>query len=335
MTKATITINGRIYDAITGMPVVTPASNAATAKPAHQAPAKAAPQSNRAFSDVAPTRHPHAPAQAIHKVTQKSHTLYRKALQKPAAKAVTTAPAQKAHERSPLISKFQGGHTGHVTQPEPVADTPIAPAVVHPSVAKALQTHAAATAPKQHLSGSDLKEQLIKERLAEVGDRPERDHKKTSWLSRQPRLVTILSSTLALLVLGGYLTYITLPSISLRVAASRAGVNANMPEYKPDGYRLDGPITYSPGEVVISYKSNTNEETGYKLVQKATNWDSQAVLDNYVAKLTDNYLTFQERGVTVYTFGNKAAWVNGGLLYTIDGNAGLSSDQILRVATSL
>lgn len=369
MTKSIITINGRSYDALTGMPIVAnntavrAAAHAAQRAPHHAAPAQPAPQKPvRAMTDVAPMRAArpnHAPAQAIHQTTQKSQTLYRKALKKPApaqhstqaqphvaAHAQTAIHAQKpaeikaatSHERSPLISKFSAQH--HTQTVKPVVEQPkkvdhIAPAATHPTVAKALQRHAAAQ-PQAQLTGSDLKEQLIKERLAEVSDKPHnREHKKAGWLSRQPRLVTVLSSTLALLILGGYLTYITLPSISLRVAASRAGVNANMPEYKPDGYSLDGPITYSPGEVVISYKSNSNDEAGYKLVQKATNWDSQAVLDNYVAKLSENYLTFQERGVTVYTFGNKAAWVNGGLLYTIEGNAALSSEQILRVATSI
>lgn len=364
MTKSIITINGRSYDAITGKPLAaSTAAHTVQRAPQHAARAQAAPQKPvRAMTDVAPVRTPranHAPAQAIHQTTQKSQTLYRKALKKPtpvqhAAQAQpvrsdVATPAHHAapkpaevkaavHERSPLISKF-GAHQQHVQIAQKPVEQPkkvdhIAPATTHPAVAKALQQHA--PQPQKQLSGSDLKEQLIKERLAEVSDKPRnRDHKKAGWLSRQPRLVTVLSSTLALLILGGYLTYITLPSISLRVAASRAGVNANMPEYKPDGYSLDGPITYSPGEVVISYKSNSDNDAGYKLVQKATNWDSQAVLDNYVAKLTDNYLTFQERGVTVYTFGSKAAWVNGGLLYTIEGNAALSSEQILRVATSI
>lgn len=354
MTKAIITINGRTYDAITGMPVAHHSKNdndfvraqiadrlreARTAPaPASQSqPHKAAVKQPARTMDVAPAaaqsaRPAHAPAQSIHQTPQKSHTLYRKALKKPDFASENAKPAA---ERSPLISKF-AAHQHHQKAAEPAQpkNEAIAPATTHPHVAKVMQQHAAA-APQRQLTGSDLKEQLIKERLAEVGERPEKHHKKAGWLGKQQRMVTILSSTLALLILGGYLTYITLPSISLRVAASRAGVNANMPEYKPDGYSLDGPITYSPGEVVISYKSTTEDSSGYKLVQKATNWDSQAVLDNYVAKHTDNYLTFQERGVTVYTFGNKAAWVNGGLLYTIDGNAALSSDQILRVATSI
>lgn len=331
MTKQTITINGRTYDAVTGLPIEQPEPAHNRAAPKHEQP-KA-----RAFTDIGPimnrilTPHEvHAAAQAMHVTTQKSQTLYRKALKKPTTEPVLAKP----HERSPMISRFNTTTQEPAKNIEPAkpADEPIQPAIIHPTVAKVLQ--AQTPTPQKQLSGTDLKEQLIKERLAEVSTAPTKKQKKANWLSRQPRLVTILSSTLALLVLGGYLTYITLPSISLRVAASRAGVNASMPEYKPDGYSLDGPITYSPGEVVVSYKSNTND-SGYKLTQKSSNWDSQAVLDNYVGKQTDNYLTFQERGITVYTFNNKAAWVNGGILYTIDGNASLSSDQVLRIATSL
>lgn len=324
MTKSTITINGRIYDAITGMPVIT---NQAVQHKSREAVTKPAlTDVTLAASAPKPHHEVHAPAQTVHRAPERSHTLHRAALKRP---AVTASP------RSEHIRKFQPNPvTRTVIQPaRPVVEPAIKQAATHPAVAKAL--HAKAVQPQpQQLSGSALKEHLIKERLAEVGNAPSKKQKRGSWLAKQPRLATILSSTLALLILGGYLTYITLPSISLKVAASRAGVNATMPEYKPDGYSLDGPITYSPGEVIISYKSNTNT-TGYKLIQKATNWDSQAVLDNYVGKLTDNYLTFQERGITVYTFGSKAVWVNGGLLYTVDGDAALSSDQILRLATSI
>lgn len=359
MSKTTITINGRVYDAITGMPMVTDATQVTASQPEQPAAESIQPQTvalpkKRIFSDIgpaaqkkpkqvlaAPSKHKtpktNTPAaQAVHHTTQKSHTLYRKALQKPQPEP---AVAKTPQERSPMISRFGAEKpTGTPTAepPREPHEQPPQQAVMHPTVAKVLRQTVAKSpqTARPQPSGKELKELLIKERLAEVGNTPAKREKRGNWLSRQPRMVTILSSTLALLILGGYLTYITLPSISLRVAASRAGVNASMPEYKPDGYSLDGPITYSPGEVIINYTSNTNE-TGYKLTQKATNWDSQAVLDNYVSRLTDNYLTFQERGITVYTFGNKAAWVNGGLLYTIDGNAALSSDQILRVATSL
>ncbi len=320
MTKTTtITINGRVYDAITGQPV-------------HQS-AQAPHRPARSFNDIGPSRtaqpmrkqsarpdQPHA--KAVHMRTQKSETLYRQALKKPAVEA---APPT----RSPLISRFATEPTppARTVHTAPVDTTPQVTAM-HPIMAKVLQKQAAAAQPEP--TSKHIKEQLIKERLAEVGDKP----KRQNFWARQPRVATILASTLSLLILGGYLTYINLPNISMKVAATRAGVSAVFPNYRPDGYSLNGPITYSPGQVTISYKSNTND-SDYKLTQKASNWDSQAVLDNYVSKQTGNYLTFQDHGLTIYTFNNKAAWANGGMLYTIEGTASLSSDQILRLATSM
>lgn len=368
--KTTITINGRLYDAISGSPV-----NGRE----HPRPSKGeeAQPPLKAFSDIGP-RTPlknltkpagpsiqfdsslrpisasatppaaHHTAQNVHQRPQKSQTLYRKALKRPEHPAAeqthpapeasqTPAPIHK-HERSPMISRFAAP-----TQTTPAEPTPPPQIVeklnvtpVHSSVVRAVQRQAmqktTPSLPEEPQSGKELKEMLIKERLAEVGEPPEHPHEHRA--RRQPRIVTILASTLSLLILGGYITYMHLPDISMKVAASRAGVDATFPNYQPDGYSLNGPITYAPGEIIINYKSNSNEN-GFRLTEKASNWDSQAVLDNLVTKQSENYLTFHERGVTVYTFDNKAAWVNGGLLYTIDGDATLSSEQILRVATSM
>lgn len=375
MTKqTTITINGRLYDAITGQPVgpsvqqqqaqAQPQKAAAVSKPV-KSPA-------RTFSDIGPSRSvaqppqpvpkrapissitpeakpaapakPHAQrsehpgAHAVHARPQKSQTLYRKALKKPVVEhpeaSMTTKQLQ---DRSPMISKFGTGpltvHPDLTRKAKAQAEEVIAPAQMHPTVAKVLQQHAPQPAPAHHASGKELKEQLIKERLAEVSDTPHRQPKR-AWFKSKPRVASVLTATLALLVLGGYLTYMNLPVISMKVAASRAGVEATFPNYRPDGYALNGPITYSPGEVNINYKSNSNDN-GFRITQKPSNWDSQGLLDNYVNRQTEHYLTFQERGVTVYTFGNKAAWVNGGLLYTLEGNASLSSDQVIRLATSM
>ena len=46
------------------------------------------------------------------------------------------------------------------------------------------------------------------------------------------------------------------------------------------------------------------------------------------------FLTSRDRGITVYTHDGNAAWVNRGILYTIEGDAGLSSDAIMRIANS-
>jgi hypothetical protein len=196
-----------------------------------------------------------------------------------------------------------------------------------------------ATPPVQ-LSSRELKEQLIKERLSEVGqnsqDTVESHSKVRGFLAqfRKPQLKHIAVATLAVLILGGYFAYMNMPSLSVRVAASRAGISASYPEYRPDGYSFSGPVAYAPGEVSLEFGSNTNDQS-YTITQRASNWDSQAVLDNFVTQKSDSYLTYSEQGLTIYTFENKAAWVNRGVFYTIDGDASLSSEQILRIAASL
>lgn len=363
--KNIITINGRSYDAITGMPIASHTSQPKTSH--HQAPKHHSPhaphaKAHRAFSDISgptriktvpvpdpdptPVKSPHSEVKAhtVHQKPQKSQTLHRAALKKPAPlRQLNPAPvkveadyAQSTVQRSPAISKF--GPTHHsiaprhsvaTPHPEPPAE---ARPRIHPVAAKALTHVTPAMAAPQ--SSKELKEALIRERLAEAQSPTEAPASPRRRLGKQPRLATILTSSLALLLLAGYLTYINLPNISMRVAATRAGISANYPNYKPDGYRFTGPITYQPGEVNITFQSNTNDRN-FVIKQKASSWDSQAVLDNYVSKKTGTYLTYQERGLTIYSFGNQAAWVNGGLLYTIEGNAPLSSDQLMRIATSM
>jgi hypothetical protein len=354
--KPSITINGRMYDAITGMPIAQSQSSAPhtpVAKP------QSTPQTNihRAFTDVAapasttetpfkkmvadtPKRVDHSVSQTIHRQPQKSQTLYRGAVKR---------PTLQAHVQSPTIRKFAESVPAApkaVVQAKPIVppvnatDTAPQATPLHPAVAKALsgmQQRQAPAKPPQPQSSKELKQALIKERLAEAEQKSsENEKRKTDKGSsrRRPRLATILTSSLAVLVLGGYLTYINLPNISMRVAATHSGVAATFPGYQPDGYSFQGPITYSPGEVSINFKSNTNN-TSFMIKQKTSNWDSQAVLDNYISKQTENYMTQQEQGLTIYSFENRAAWVNGGLLYTVEGNAQLSSEQVLRLATSM
>ncbi len=349
--KNIITINGRSYDAISGRPVATPAHPQHHAAPQQHKP-------HRAFSDIsgpsqlkaAPTHHAEhleVKAHSVHQKPQKSQTLYRAALKKPMPlRQLQPVPVKVEVDYSkpvpqtphPAITRFGNHMVRKDTKAAATAPVHYAPEPaprVHPVVAKALAKQPAIPVQQsQPQSSKELKEALIRERLAEAEPHNEEHHAAQHRRFRQPRMATILMSSLALLLLAGYLTYINLPNISMRVAATRAGIAANYPNYNPDGYHFAGPITYQPGEVNISFKSNTNQR-GFSIKQKSSSWDSQAVLDNYVSKQTGTYLTYQERGLTIYSYGNHAAWVNGGLLYTIDGDAPLSSDQLLHIATSM
>lgn len=343
----TIIINGKVYDALTGLPVAAPtpvAKKEATPKPPQSVtvttPYTPPVSTARACQSVSPTK--------LHRTTQKSATLRRDILPAPQHRHQTpvhharSARHPGAVTRSEMISKF-APHP----QPLPKAKVSAAPktspakADITPKpVQRAHRIHADhkhKPAAKPAVPAKALKEKLIAERLATAPTAQHGTHLKKArrpLLKSQPRLASVLTASFALIVLGGYFTYLNMPGISVRVAAAQAGVEAQFPEYRPNGYSLDGPVGFAPGEVSIGFKANGGTKK-FTLNQTNSTWDSQAVLDNYVAKHSDSYLVSSEQGLTVYTYGSNAAWVNGGILYTIEGDAPLTTDQILGIAASL
>lgn len=159
--------------------------------------------------------------------------------------------------------------------------------------------------------------------------------------ARQPtarhwgRRLSIAGAMVALLAFGGYLTYHNMPAIATRMAAAQAGINASFPSYQPSGYSLTGGISQQQGSVLMKFAANAGPGT-FTLTQSRSDWDSSAVLANYVLpSFGRNFATTTSRGLTIYSTHNAAAWVNGGILYTIKGNAPLSSEQVERIAASM
>lgn len=309
MAEHTVTINGTQYDAQTGLPVT---------------PAAVTP----------PTPTPTTHAKAIHVSTQKSQTLNRTVVQKhaPAPKVVhqDIATRQRVNvAKHPNVSRFASDPSFRKAPKTTTADIAATP---HPMVQKAHASVAAAKRPVVQKSSQAVKQEIVAKALAN-SKKPEVS--KKSLKKRFPRAFSAATASLAVLVLGGYLTYLNMPTISIRVAAVQAGIDASYPDYRPDGYRLSGPIAYNDGEVSMRFAATAGPQN-FSITEKKSSWDSSAVLENYVTpKVGEDYVTYTEGGLTIYTYDNKAAWVNGGILYTIDGDAPLSNDQIRRIATSL
>lgn len=355
--KQTVTVNGRLYDAKTGLPID---SDSHTTRASLRGKASHTPNAAAAETQpAAPSRHA-TQAQHIHRHTQKSQTLNRKFTKKPAQKSTPKAAATSAtqHHIAPTHGKRLDGiaRTKHVAAKPSLAPTkkavtlqPVAhpptplraqhtptdiPAVAHPLVQRAHDVQAAKKAPAQQAlpSASTLKQAAIHEAMSQA---PKHHAKQHSHPSHKRRLSGIVFGCLALVLFGGYLTYLNVPNISVRVAAAQAGIDASYPGYQPDGYRLNGPVAYSDGQVQMQFAANTGT-SDFTLKQSKSNWNSSALLENYVKDKSKNeYSTSQEKGITLYTYGSNAAWVSGGILYTIDGNAPLSPDQIRKIATSV
>ena len=323
MSEKTVEINGTIYDKHTGMPIRR---------------TEAAPPSQRSH------------AGALHRKTQRSSTLNRtyvhrsipvaqrqEAQTKPATAATRIQVTSGNHERSPMIQKY----AKHPTPPQKKAsqDVIAAPAV-HPMV-QHVQAAQAAKQPVQrtHKPSDIIKAEAIQSALDSAPKKqrsPRRE--KTNVRSKKQRFnraLSFASSGVALLMIAGYFTYMNMPNLSVRVAAVQAGVNASYPNYRPSGYSLAGPVAYDDGKVAMTFDGNGTAHN-FTLTQVKSGWDSTAVLENYVApNAGEEYTTTTGGGLTVYSWDGHAAWINNGVLYTVEGDAPLTADQFQRMAASM
>lgn len=129
--------------------------------------------------------------------------------------------------------------------------------------------------------------------------------------------------------------HFNMPDISVRVAAMQTGIEATYPTFIPRNYTLANVTTDKDGVVVINFEGP--DDAKFVLTEESSTWDSAALLNNYVKKnYPSDYATLREQGITIYTRGQSASWVNGGILYKIEASGkNLTKEQIRNIATSL
>lgn len=160
-------------------------------------------------------------------------------------------------------------------------------------------------------------------------------HKLTKKISTKSKFVNVTAVLLSSLILIGFIAYQNVPNISIRLASAKTGVHASLPDYKPAGFTLGRSVQTSPGQVVISFRSNSDERN-FSIAQSTSNWNSDTLRDNFVASSGQQYQRITTtNGKTVYVYGDSnATWVDGGIWYKIEGNSALSSSQLLKIASS-
>jgi hypothetical protein len=327
-----IKIGGQIYCSVCGTATgatvaprrlsldLSPRAHAAVARPAAPAPqphgtSAAALHGRVKPSQVLDLRHAAPMKPAVHHA---AHDV-------PAAAPLsTTHERQLAHlnerlakakqvERSAHIGKFR---TDHVTEPAPK------PALLIPT------TPLPAHVETQHAAMANLPRAQVEPAAPRVAGKPRRH------LHLTPQHGRALATVSAVALMSGYIWLQNYPKLALQNASNQAGLTATLPSYLPSSYSLNGTDT-RPGLVTLSFKSPSATEP-LKIAQHATTWDSSSLLDNFVARHTDDYSTVQSQGLTIFLFNNnQAAWVNHGIWYSIEGASRLSREQILKIAYSL
>jgi hypothetical protein len=369
----TIEINGHLYDANSGLPLdangdskkITKLVKKTSAKfvdgfgPQKKITVKQADKTKplpqkKVLAEVAKVEKSaanRAPAHSLKMSLKRSSTLNRRAVKQPALKSEAAKPAAKKLESTALKGAVasrlerakQVQKSQNIARFHKISNHPASVAISSslsklnnslPAIKSDVSPAQAKAAPKE-----STKEYLIKKALESAPTTPAKQLSKKSLKNlseHHHHFLRYASTAFVILVLAGYVAYLNVPDFSMKVAARRAGFAANMPEYKPSGYSLNGPIAYSAGQVTVNYKANTDSRK-FSLQQQPTTWDSTALLENFVTKKTANYLTYQDSGLTIYIYdGSSAAWVNGGKFYKLEGkNSLLDTDQLLKLATSV
>jgi hypothetical protein len=186
----------------------------------------------------------------------------------------------------------------------------------------------------QRLSTKQSANDLFEQALIHATSHDEPAHKPSGRrAARNRRVVSLVAGLGAFLVIGGFITYLNMPGIELRVASMHAGFHAQMPNYKPTGYALAGGVKATDGKVELTYRSG---DSAYKITQVASDWNSSTLLDQNTEQRGAPSQTIQSEGRIIYIYNdNNASWVDGGVRYEITGNASLTADDLVSLATSM
>lgn len=297
----------------------------------------------------------------------KSHTLMRQAVKKPAknpsvkpAKHNTSvsevrpfssskAPKVTTHQdiarqgravntkQSSLVSKFGNNsviaknsetQANHRVERLPVRPAPALRSVPQTTMAKSISTNPVNSILENGLRNAQShKQTLDSDQIKSV--------KKSKKKPLFTKVISYGAGALAILLLAGFIGFQNIPNISMRYAAARSGISASLPGYQPSGFSMSHKIQYNPGQITISYASNSDNR-GFSITQRKSSWNSDSLMSSYVATKTDQPQKIVDKGRTIFLYGeNSATWVNGGIWYDIAGNSQLNKDQLIRIASSM
>lgn len=303
-----IEINGKRYNAITGqslgpaVAVIDGIKRTVRPKPVMRKAAKHLRQS----------------AHAVHNRTQRSKTLMRGIVTKPRVKRSGSTSVPK----SPAIKHFTKYDR---------ASQPLRGEVIH---GRQSTTAVALAAPMPNVL-ADLSQQRL-EKMLDAALLSAGAQKRALKVRRLPNWMMAVIAILVLSVTAALFAWKNIPQASMKVASMKAHVKSSVPAYVPSGFKFAGPAESQDGAASMTFRSAENDGRSFTIKQQASNWDSSSLEANAIVPKSQ-VQTSQVKGTTVYIYGssNNATWVNNGVRYTIEDNAQLNSEELLKIADSL
>jgi hypothetical protein len=297
----------------------------------------------------------------VHKrYAAKSKTLMRAAVRKPtthldgvqpqSTKPTHHTPIQAApsYKTASLIDARLGRAAStpthsSVSKYNPLPTPKLQPTVTHLPVAAPasppqqpqLASHAAPK-PINHGSSDFIAAQLAKQPDTEQ-PRPKKKplHKKLSSIFKGKKVRSIAATTTAGLLLGGFIAYQNMPSISLALANRTSGMSAKMPKGIPSNFAVSRRVDASKGQVTLVFSSRTDDRE-FSVTQQVSEMNSTELEKALALSHNKGFQTYDSNGIKLYIVGpGEADWIDGGIRVNISGKSGLSSEQLATIARSL
>lgn len=249
------------------------------------------------------------PSSAAHRSAQRSATLNRKYVKRPAGAAQDIRVVRKQ------------------PTPEQLKDR-----AVKQALRSVAQMDSTSKQPQSTLASNATSS------VKSTSTRPKSTHiKSKSRKSRKQngaRVALAFTCAAACVAVVAFFIYLNMPDLSVRVTAMQNGINSSYPHYVPRDYSLAN-VTSETGKITMEFTGP--EQNAFTLTEERSSWDSNALLNNFVkAEWGENYVTIREQGLTLYVSGSDAAWVDGGIFYNLDASGNnLTKKQIKNIAVSL
>lgn len=310
------------------------------------------------FADI--TRRSSGVSVTHHKVTP-SKTLMRHAVTKPAPSlkrhtkvqqrtdvlvkqpSITVKPKMSSYQLDPKRVKRAEQTQRHpeahrYAQPRPVLAAATSPALALTANAGQTVTMANSQPVQSKQTAQSRAADIFEQALARANNHKEkpgvRRHTKHRRAFFGARALSLGSAAFAILLIVGFFAWQQKATLTMRYAAAKSGVSASLPGYKPAGFST-GKFSYSPGLVAVNFKNAASGDS-FALIEKSSTWDSQALLDSFVASKSRTYQTIDAAGRTIYTYGdNNATWVDNGIWYQVNSQGSLSTNQLVQLALSM
>lgn len=289
----------------------------------------------------------------------KSKTLMRAAVKKPGTQ-VNQQPKQQTPTHYPVVHAASSYKTASLidarlgraastpthssvskysTQPiqklkPTLTHLPVAAPIAHPQPKQTV--HTAAPKPINHGSSEFIAAQLAKQPDSEQPLPKKKPlHKRLSGMFKGKKVRSIAATTTAGLLLGGFIAYQNLPSISLALANRTSGMSAKIPKGVPSNFAISRKIDASKGQVTLLFSSRTDDRQ-FTITQQVSDMNSEELEKALAASSRKTLQSYDSNGLKIFITGQgEADWVDGGTRVDVSGKSGLSSEQLATIARSL